>query len=372
MPAFLPAPVSSSFDYSILAPESAQFVRQRTDEIQSLMNETINLVERTLHNRAKIGKRLIEIKEELEHGQWLNWIEAFFPWGERTAQDFVKIASNPQYEIIADLEVAPTVGIILSSLKTPQQAGQVTLEAAELVKKGEKLTVKKAKELRDKHLSQQKTPRKEKKTIKAKPLASTVEIIDAELESPPSHSSRVQPASSTPSTSTVSFLDEVQQPPEVKALRPSPPSLWWRLSGKEQKHLLFNGHPDDSEFLASLPDEVGLWMSFPPIPEKWQTLPKDKKIKTALSYATTFHDINLKVIRHTLEGLLSEITFEGNNTALLAYLSDAPFLALLDDFGFDCYIAEPDVEQCQKILSVWQQLGGEMEKLDSLESGAVV
>lgn len=46
----------------------------------------------------EIGKRLIEAKEQLSHGEWLDWLENRVSFNERAAQRFMKLAteySNP-------------------------------------------------------------------------------------------------------------------------------------------------------------------------------------------------------------------------------------------------------------------------------------
>ena len=47
----------------------------------------------------EIGKRLIEAKEQLSHGEWLPWLKGKVDFSERTANDFMKLARewpNPQ------------------------------------------------------------------------------------------------------------------------------------------------------------------------------------------------------------------------------------------------------------------------------------
>lgn len=384
MTAFLPAPVSSSFDYSALTSDKAQFVRQRTEEIVKLDRETTDLLrnsfEQVSQNYVKLGQWIIEIKEELEHGQFKIWIETFFAGRERTAQNYMTVARNPKGETISALGIDRTINFFLSRPSTPEQA---VLEVIDLVEKGEKVTVERTKKIIHKHKSFSKNIKGEKNSSKPKPSASEAEIIDAELEEPPQwkaqrtqtvptshHRQEFQetfqlsePASKT---ETVSQTEQFQQLEEVKALPPSPPSLWWRLTGFEQKHLLFCGHPDESEFIASLPARIGVWLGSPPTPNQCLCPPQDR-VQTALFYSTIYKGINLNAIRQLIEGLINETSSEEDKTAMLAYLPDAPLLLLFDDFGLDCYVAEPSESQCQEILKTWKLLGGKVEKIDNLE-----
>ncbi|NJP22374.1 MAG: hypothetical protein HC763_28945 [Hydrococcus sp. CRU_1_1] len=125
------------------------------------------------------------------------------------------------------------------------------------------------------------------------------------------------------------------------------PSKWWRLSGKEQKHLLFNGHPAQGEFLSQVPARVGIWLGFPPPhPNQW-LIPPGERVNTAFSYSTIYPNIDLKAVREAVERVL-ETSDESDLSAIVAYLPDPPLVVLLEDFNITCYIAEPDVAQCQK------------------------
>lgn len=63
----------------------------------------------------EIGKELIEIKNELGHGQWLHYIENELGYSRRTASNFIKVAEEfgngntyshlTSYKIIALLDV---------------------------------------------------------------------------------------------------------------------------------------------------------------------------------------------------------------------------------------------------------------------------
>ncbi|NJK48060.1 hypothetical protein HC931_07655 [Candidatus Gracilibacteria bacterium] len=370
----VPAPVTS-FDFTVFSPEKAHSLQEKTEQIVRLMNETIILYKQTSENCIKLGQWLIEMKEEdLEHGQWIPWRETFFPWGERTAQEFMNMARNPKSAIIADLGIYPTINRLLSRPSTPQEA---TVEVIDLVQKGEKVTVKRTEEIIHKHRSTQNRVKATKSSSRAKLPASTIEVIDGELESPPSHQEAPQPPSPT-LYNEATPEERVTEPDEVKALPPYKKPQWWRLSGwgEEQNHLLFCGHPEDAEFLSQLPDRIGVWLSYPPSPSQWvappsQWLDSSKKwLGTTIHLSTNYRGINLKVVRKTIEEFLKELSSEGDDTAMLAYLSDWSFLSLLDDLRLNCYIAEPSESQCQTIVEAWQKIKRKVEKLETLDRGS--
>jgi hypothetical protein len=340
----VPAPVAS-FDYTALAPDAAQFVREKTEKIQKLMK-------RTVEDFAQIGGELIAIKGQLEHGQFSSWLDTYFPWGERTAEECMNLYRHPKTAKFADLGLGTSVARILSAPSTPDAVSDEVIALAEA---GEKVDVKRTKQIKKKYVQQE-----QKSSFQPELPTSTVEVIKAEIESPLLNQETVQLPSPTPSLQAI-YDERVPQPEVVKALPLSPPSQWWRLSGFEQKHLLFGGHPDEPEFLESVPARVGIWLGFPPNPNQW-LCPPGERVNTAFSYSTIYPNIDLKAVREAVERVL-ETSDESDLTAIVAYLPDPPLVVLLEDFQITCYIAEPDVAQCQKILSVWEQLGGAVEQL---------
>jgi hypothetical protein len=357
MPTNVPAPVPvASFDYTALEPDAAQFVREKTERIQKLMK-------RTVEDFAQIGGELIAIKGQLEHGQFSSWLDTYFPWGERTAEECMNLYRHPKTAKFADLGLGPSVARILSAPSTPEAVSDEVIALAEA---GEKVDVKRTKQIKKKYVQQeQKTLHRHTSSFQQEPPTSTVEVVDAPIESLPSQQEAHKPPSPTPEREAV-LVERVPEPNEVKALPPSPREQWWRLSGFEQTHLLFCGHPDSTEFLLRLPACVGIWMGFPPNPNQW-LCPPPNRVNTAFSYSTIYPNIDLKAVREAVERVL-ETSDESDLSAIVAYLPDPPLVVLLEDFQITCYIAEPDMAQCQKILSVWQQLGGTVSQLENLDA----
>ena len=371
------APVASNFDYTALDLDTASFVRQQTGELKALM-------QRAAQDIFEIGQRLIEVKEKLGHGNYLNWLEAEFGWTARTARNYTTVAKQFKSETISHLPIAPSALYILAAPSTPDE---IRSQAIAIAQSGEPITKKKAVALKQSHsLSQKKktsapevgqTKEAEFKTNPSERESATFslepEILDAELEE--GRGQMAVDAKRLPQVGrrdnsfvapVLQNLDEAVQPNLLPPASCPLPSKWWRLSGKEQKHLLFGGPPNSPEFLARLPEQVGIWMGFPPTPDVWQS-PPNRKVETAFSYSTRYKGVNLNAIRSLIEGLIPEISSEDDETAAIAYLPDAPLLFLFDDFGLDCYIAEPDVAQCQVIIKAWKDLEGKVEKLENLE-----
>ncbi|MHB8983754.1 MAG: DUF3102 domain-containing protein, partial [Carboxydocellales bacterium] len=57
-------------------------------EINSIKEQTRKLV---LYNSIEIGRRLVEVKDMLEHGEWGNWLDKSVDYSQRTANNLMKI-----------------------------------------------------------------------------------------------------------------------------------------------------------------------------------------------------------------------------------------------------------------------------------------
>lgn len=62
--------------------------------IEKTTTEILMLKDQTAQNIIEIGKRLMEVKENLQHGEYLNWLENSVDFSTRTAQRFIKIANE--------------------------------------------------------------------------------------------------------------------------------------------------------------------------------------------------------------------------------------------------------------------------------------
>lgn len=112
------------FDYSQLDTLTSDFVRQRTNELKTL-------VKRSAQDIIEIGAKLIEVKERLPHGQFGGWLNVEFGWSQQTAKRFINVAQRFQNQQIVDLDFAPSALYLLSAPSTPDDARQEAIERAE-------------------------------------------------------------------------------------------------------------------------------------------------------------------------------------------------------------------------------------------------
>ena len=121
--------VAQGFDYSALPTDVADTARAAADRIKG----------RHQHQMAAVigtGRDLRAMKELLEHGQYLKWLDAEFAWTDRTARNYMSVAQQfgDKTEIISDLPLTEVYR--LASPSTPssvRDAVVARLEAGDRV-----------------------------------------------------------------------------------------------------------------------------------------------------------------------------------------------------------------------------------------------
>lgn len=90
-------------------------------EINSIKDQTRNML---LYNSIEIGRRLIEAKSLLQHGEWGKWLEESVDYSQRTAQNLMKIfeeyganqitllGDNAKSQAFADLSYSQAVALL--------------------------------------------------------------------------------------------------------------------------------------------------------------------------------------------------------------------------------------------------------------------
>ncbi len=73
-------------------------------ELDDTSKSLLELFDRAIDRAWRLGLCLAEIKRAVGHGNWLGWIEANLPVGERQAQRYIELAAaNPSAKTAADL-----------------------------------------------------------------------------------------------------------------------------------------------------------------------------------------------------------------------------------------------------------------------------
>ncbi len=103
-----------TFDYTPLDEAKRVRIQVKTEAIKSRLK-------RTAEDIIAIGQDLLDVKKDLDHGEFQNWLKAEFDMSERSAQQFIQVATKfgglTKSAKIADL--TPTILYLISSPSTP-------------------------------------------------------------------------------------------------------------------------------------------------------------------------------------------------------------------------------------------------------------
>jgi modification methylase len=118
------------FDYTLLNAEARGVVERHTAQIRALAR-------RAAGDIIEIGRRLIEVKAQVGHGNFGPWLRVEFGWSADTAQHLMQVA-NRFSQIPNNADFAPTALYMQASPGVPDAA---CAEACERAAAGERLTV---------------------------------------------------------------------------------------------------------------------------------------------------------------------------------------------------------------------------------------
>jgi hypothetical protein len=118
------------FDYSGIEPAAAGNIRGMAERIRKARQSTATII-------VAIGTELIEAKSLLPHGVFGPWLAAEFGWSERTARNYMAVASafGGRSAIIAGL--APTA---LYRLAAPSTPASIRADVLNRLEHGERLS----------------------------------------------------------------------------------------------------------------------------------------------------------------------------------------------------------------------------------------
>jgi hypothetical protein len=120
----------SGFDFTTICEEHRDEIRRLTDEahsISGIMRES----------RAKIGMILLKVKERLEHGQFLDWLEAEFSYSSRTAQRCMARVKSDKVSHLTFVTPKATAAILAEVLPDDHQRDVDVSDNHEVIGKSE-------------------------------------------------------------------------------------------------------------------------------------------------------------------------------------------------------------------------------------------
>jgi CheY-like chemotaxis protein len=314
----------SAFDYTSLDQTTAEFLLQETKEIKTLMKRTVEGIIET-------GERLQRVKQRLQHGEFMTWVENEIKCHYSTALHFMRVweTFGEQKEQIADVGINVSVLYLLSAPSMPEQ---LRTEIVEMAKAGNPISFAEAKRLKKEYTERQSD---ESSTIKQESITTidvTANSSSTQLETPQLKSTEKQ--------QIVGIIP-----------KPKPEPKFWNLG----KHLLYCGSAQDLEFREQLPETVSLNIGFP------DSLSWDKEslfpisAKSTLIFHSVFQDLDLVTLRNIIQKSI-ELCTESGEGVLFSFLPYPEMLILADNLKCKCFIAEADLKRCQDIMTFWQSI----------------
>lgn len=141
--------VPTAFDYAVLDAESRIVVQQRTRELRDEQQVFERSMQQTTESAWRMGERLLDVKDRLDHGQFAKWLSAEFPnWGHRSADNFMAIASQFKFATVANLNMGLKALYLLAGARTPEEAREEAIERSD---NGERITYSEALEIVNAH-----------------------------------------------------------------------------------------------------------------------------------------------------------------------------------------------------------------------------
>ena len=338
---------SQKFDYNTLDLETSQFVQQQAVKIRGLIRQNI----------IEVGLRLLEVKQRLQHGSFIDWIEREFSWSYSLAYKFMRVAEAfpKKFKSVnfTDLNIAPSALYLLAAVSVPEAARQEAIARAEA---GEEITYSIAQGIKRKHTADPQPLQTQTESSLYLPAITSSEPEDAPLADPPTAKpqSAIEPTQLTTQGKAMSSPSKL----EVVAIRPKAdkaeaslhPPTWWQLG----PHYLFCGSPTAPQFKNRLPQKVALSLAFPPN-QKW-SLEQPLEANSSFALYRGYKDEDLNLFRQMIEGAL-ELYTEARNFVVLSFLPDPELLRLADNLGCCCFVADPDFQRCEAAIAAWKAQG---------------
>ena len=314
----------SAFDYASLDQNTAEFLLQETKEIKSLMKRTVEGIIET-------GERLHKVKQRLQHGEFMTWVENEIKCHYSTALHFMRVweTFGEQKEQIADVGINVSVLYLLSAPSMPEQ---LRTEIVEMAKAGNPVSFAEAKRLKKEY-----TERKSDESSIEK--SETITTIDVTANS----------SSSQLETSELKSTEKQQIVGIIPKAKPE--AKFWELG----KHLLYYGSAQDPEFRARLPESVSLNIGFP----DYQSWSKEAlfpvQAKSTLLFHSVFQDLDLVTLRNIIQKGI-ELCTESGEDIVFSFLPCPEMLILAENLNCRCFIADPNLNNCQDIVTFWQSV----------------
>lgn len=310
----MPNPLKlSKFDYEQLDNETSSLLIAQTGRIKELLSQTIS-------NIVQIGLSLIEVKNRLGHGQYMDWLSAEFEMSTRTAENFVSVATCFSETDFSELDIAKSALYTLAAPSVPEEARQEALKMS-----------------RQEHVSR----------------GTAREIVRIHKEVSEQKTAIPEPPPTIKQPVTRRRLSEVKrkkkEPTKLTKLprQVEKGEIW----GLGRFHRLFCGDASSLKFRKIMPEEIALVIQFPELIKDWpRSIPKNAK--SIIAIYTSLDDFHLETFRATVESFVLG-TADAGESVVINGLPDPSLFILLDKLECQCICAEPNPVLCNDAVTAW-------------------
>jgi hypothetical protein len=122
-PYLVQQPSASQFDYCGIAPSLVPDLRAQAKLIK-------NLIAKTTEGLIEVGRNLVAVKQHLNHGQFIDWVEIEVGIDKRTAQSYMAIARLAEAKGATVALLPPTTAHRLAAISAPVEVVDHILDRA--------------------------------------------------------------------------------------------------------------------------------------------------------------------------------------------------------------------------------------------------
>lgn len=130
-----------NFNYEALDLNTQIRIKQKTSEIKVLIRQTAR-------NIVEVGQKLSEVKQQLKHGEFRNWLKTEFNLSISSATKFMQVSEKFKNVNFTHFNFSASALYTLAAPSTPDSAREYALQ---LASKGENITYSKAKQIANQH-----------------------------------------------------------------------------------------------------------------------------------------------------------------------------------------------------------------------------
>jgi Protein of unknown function (DUF3102) len=317
----------TQFDYDILSPQKRASIQKTTIEIKESLRKTVRTVWET-------GKKLVEVRSQVETSQFNLWLKAEFDWSRRTAYNFISVyEAFPEFSNanFSQINISISALYLLAAPSIHQATRNKIIDQA---LSGEYISHK----VIQKAMEEVKSKQNNTCALPSSSINESTPLTDSlqsEIESliPELHDdiAKYKKSELKAVTSTPIYGSSIKT---YSGLRPA-----WNLVKKDLS--LFWGDTASLRFIENLPQDAFV-LAIPS--NKWHH-------EWLLSKSRNFIILHQPTIKkELLKSLLSAMSIDGK-AIIFPWLPDWRMLRLALDLNIQVYAGDPDLKRCENTLS---------------------